>query len=177
LNTWLEREGYLKLGPDRKKGFECIQPGSRVFAQVPGRLHLLRQGQWQGGSVGAEECEPLRTEIIEKLRSWTDPANGSPVCRRVMRKEEAFGGPYLDTAPDVVIDPQDGYDLKAAFDGGDLFTHGPISGMHTQWDAMLCVAGRKLAQRRPVVYDVAATALDLLGVATPEDWDGRSLLE
>jgi len=176
LNWWLEQEGYLNVGADRKRGFEAIAPASRAMAQVPGRIHILSQGRWQGGCVADQQYQPLRDELIAKLRDWTDLESGTPICKHVMKKEEAFHGPYLATAPDIVIDPADGYDLKASLDAPALFTHGPISGMHTYSDAFVLVSGRSLAARRPAVYDVGATALHLLGLGVPEDWDGSSLI-
>ena len=176
VNAWLEAEGYLKIGPDRKKGFEAIAPGSRAFAQVPGRIHLLRTDRWQNGSVAEAEYEPLRDELIAKLKDWCDPQTGTPICRKVMRKEEAFHGPYLATAPDIIIDPEDGYDLKAGVEGGKFFTHGPISGMHTYRDAFAYVSDHKLREARPVLYNMGSTILDLLGIEVPADWDGRSIL-
>ncbi len=54
-----------------------------------------------------------------------------------MKKEEVFSGGCLDRAPDIVIDPCEGYDLKAKLGAGHLFEKGPRTGMHTYDDAML----------------------------------------
>ena len=54
-----------------------------------------------------------------------------------MRREEAFQGPYAHMGPDIIIDPNDGYDLKAKLGDGELFERGVLNGMHTYHDAML----------------------------------------
>jgi uncharacterized sulfatase len=61
----------------------------------------------------------------------------------VLRKEDVFSGPYTDSAPDIVCDPCNGFDLKAKLGEGDIFEKGPRTGMHTYDDAML-LAGRGL---------------------------------
>jgi len=93
-----------------------------------------------------------------------------------MKKEEALRGDYLAAAPDIIIDPHDGYDLKAGLKKNAIFETGPISGMHTYYDAMFYLQGADSLTKRPVVYDVPATILNLLGLEIPADFDGVNLL-
>ncbi len=143
LNRWLKNQGYLDYDNDPTKGFKAIQPGSRALSLVPGRIHILREDRWDSGAVSDKEYEPLRREIMDKLRAVRHPETGDVVCKQVMRKEEVFDGPFADDAPDIVIDPCNGYDLKAKLGAGHLFEKGPRSGMHTYDDAML-LTGRNL---------------------------------
>jgi predicted AlkP superfamily phosphohydrolase/phosphomutase len=141
LNRWLKQQGYLDYENDPARGFKAIKPGSRAFSLVPGRVHILREGKWDAGIVTEKEYDPLRREIMGKLRAMTDPATGDVVCRQVMKREEVFHGPHLERAPDIVVDPCDGYDLKSKLGSGHLFEKGPRTGMHTYDDAMLLVGG------------------------------------
>ena len=143
LNRWLKHEGYLDYENKPELAYKAIKPGSRAVSLVPGRIHLLTEGAWDDGAVSDKEYEPLRQEITPKLRAIKHPETGDVVCKQVMKKEEVFEGPYVDRAPDIVIDPCNGYDLKAKLGSGHLFEKGPRSGMHTYDDAMLLV-GRDL---------------------------------
>jgi predicted AlkP superfamily phosphohydrolase/phosphomutase len=143
LNRWLKNNGYLDYENDPAKGYKAVKEGSRAVSLVPGRIHILRQGRWDKGSVTDKEYEPLRRELMDRLRAVTHPDSGEVVCKQVMRKEEVFEGPQADSAPDIIIDPCDGYDLKAKLGVGHLFEKGPRSGMHTYEDAML-LTGREL---------------------------------
>jgi len=143
LNRWLKREGYLDFENAPEKGYKAVRQGSRALSLVPGRIYILREGQWEQGVVTEKEYEPLRKELMDKLRAITHPATGEVVCRQVMRKEEVFKGAQADRAPDIVIDPCDGFDLKAKIGAGHLFEKGPRTGMHTYDDAML-LTGRGL---------------------------------
>ena len=78
--------------------------------------------------------------------------------------------------PDIIIDPHDGYDLKAGLKKSQIFESGPLSGMHTFYDAMLYLQNRKTIPKRPAIYDVPATILSLLDIPLPDDFDGMNLL-
>jgi len=175
LNRWLQDRGYLAFSrpPAHDLDFESISPESKAFALVPGKIYLMREGRWKGGQVTDLEYEPLREEIINKLTEFHNA--GDPVCKKVLKKEDAVFGPYLDNAPDIIIDPHDGYDLKAGLKKSLIFETGPLSGMHTYYDAMLYLQGIQAINKRPVVYDVPATILNLLDIPIPEDFDGVSL--
>ena len=145
LNRWLKREGYLDYENAPEKGYKAIRDGSRAVALVPGRVYILREDKWEHGEVTEKEYEPLRKELMDKLRAVRHPATNEVVCKQVMRKEEVFEGPCTDEAPDIVIDPCNGYDLKAKLGSGHLFEKGPRTGMHTYDDAMV-LAGRELGR-------------------------------
>jgi predicted AlkP superfamily phosphohydrolase/phosphomutase len=137
LNRWLKNEGYLDYENAPEKGYKAIKEGSRAVALVPGRIYILRESRWDRGVVTDKEYEPLRKELMDKLRAIRHPDTGDVVCKQVMRREECFEGPFADRGPDIVIDPSDGYDLKAKLGAGHLFEKGPRNGMHTYEDAML----------------------------------------
>ena len=143
LNRWLRAEGYLDY--DQAPGdrmFRAVKPGSRAVSLVPGRIHLLTKWGWEIGSVTDMGYESLRAEIVGKLKDLKHPDTGEAVCGRVLTRQEAFSGTHVERAPDIVIDPADGYDLKAKLGDGELFERGIICGMHTYDDAMLLTGPR-----------------------------------
>jgi uncharacterized sulfatase len=62
-----------------------------------------------------------------------------------MHKGEVFQGRHAENAPDIIVDPCDGFDMKAKLGPGPLFEQGPRNGMHTYENAMLLV-GENLRQ-------------------------------
>ena len=162
LNRWLREEGYLDCQNRPEEMFRAVRPGSVALALVPGRVHILTESRWKGGGVPDAQYESVRAELMAKLRAITHPDTGERVCRQVMAKEDVFSGPHVENAPDIVIDPCDGYDLKAKLGDGELFTRGVINGMHTCRDAIL-LASEGLAD--------VAEAEDITGVgARTCDW-------
>ena len=173
LNRWLVQRGYQRCHGPAEDGFAALC--GDALALVPGRVHLLRSGMYVGGEVSAGQADEVRRRLATDLAGLRDPATGDPVCRRVLRREELFEGPFTDRAPDLVVEPHDGYDLKASLGEGPLFTTGPITGMHTRDDALLLFRGRNLPNVRPSLFDLAPSLLRLLGVEHHLQKAGRML--
>jgi len=176
INRWLMREGYLRVQGDPKDMFAAISDDTVAFGLVPGRIHIFRSDAYDRGGVPPQERDKISGELADKLRSWTDPETGQLICKRVLKREEAFSGPYIRHAPDVIVDPHDGYDFKAALTQGEIFTHSPITGMHTYHDASLYLRGRRLTAERRSITDLTRSVLDILGVPVPPDMDSRGVL-
>lgn len=176
LNRWLEEQGFLRRNDALGEGFVSATAG-QAFALVPGRIHILSRDKWTKGTVAPEQVEPLREKIIARLKEWTDPETGKPICQTILRREEAFTGPFIDRAPDILVHPHDGYDLKAALAAPQMFTSSPISGMHTYHDATLFLRGHEIKGEKPWVGDTMPTLLSLCGVEVPAGLDARNLVE
>jgi predicted AlkP superfamily phosphohydrolase/phosphomutase len=111
---------------------------------------------------------------VKRLDALRHP-NGDAVCAKVYRSSDLFRGPRTSRAPDIAIDPADGYDFKAALSPGDVWGSSPISGMHTVHDAMFYLRGRSVPQRPLTILDASATVLSLLSLPVPPEFDGAPL--
>jgi len=177
LNRWLMKEGYLRLSGDpQKEMFAAVSDDSVAFALVPGRIHLLRREVFGRGGVDETHADATRDELIAKVQSLADPQTGAPVCRKTLTREAAFSGPYTGHGPDIVVDPNDGYDLKASLEEGDVFSNSPITGMHTYHDAHVYVRDAQITGDRRCIIDVCRTVLEALSVPVPEEMDSLGVL-
>ncbi len=176
LNSWLSSRGYLDYyrPPAHDLDFPALSPAAKAFALVPGRIHVLREGAWKIGTVPASDYESVRNSIILDLKAFKSPS-GDLICKRIFRKEDIFRGECLERAPDIVIDPHDGYDFKAGLTKREIFTSSPISGMHTYDDAMLYIRGVSGYTKRPVIWDIMPTMLRSLDLPIPDGLAGESL--
>lgn len=141
LNTFLAEKGYLKIEDNPKRGYNCIQPGTRAFALDPSRIYLNKEGKYPRGSVAKSEEEQLIQELTELFYSleW----RGKKVVKRVFRKEEIYCGPYVNRAPDLVLLPENGFNLKAGLFRKEVFEdEDELSGKHNP-EAFLYVKGSK----------------------------------
>jgi predicted AlkP superfamily phosphohydrolase/phosphomutase len=64
--------------------------------------------------VQPDEYERVRDEVAQALLEFTDPATGRHPIGRVLRKEEVLSGPYLDRAPDLLLEAAPLYSLTHA---------------------------------------------------------------
>lgn len=187
VNEWLVREGYMALRE---------RPGGVVpFARAPidwartrawgegghySRLCLNVRGREPLGIVDPATVEDLCDELIEKLEALTDP-DGRPIGTRVYRPRDLWKS-QNGIPPDLVVyfgnlawrsNGSLGIDQIYSFENDT----GPDDANHTP-DGVFIMAGPGVqAGRREnlLIYDVAATVLDLFDLPVPADLRGRAL--
>jgi len=140
LNRWLVQEGLLVMAgePNPMNPFGSVSSTSKALSLVPGRIHILTPSYWSDGGVSESDREAVHKDIVSRLQGLK-ATNGQAVCKQIFAKEDIYTGPNMDRAPDIIVDPVEGYDLKAALSPGDIFATDVISGMHTYDDAFLCI--------------------------------------
>ena len=178
-NEWLEREGWLSYDDSDDHGaLSDIDDDTRAYSLVPGRFYLNVDGREPNGVVAESEYEAVRSELQAELEAWEGP-NGKPVAKRVVERETVFRGDHDEIAPDLVVIPNDGFDLKSGFRPHDAVfdTEGPRTGMHTFEDAALFVDHPDANVEDADLLDVTPTLLRLLDVDYGRtEQDGASLI-
>ena len=177
LNEWLQQEGWLEYDDDDHSELGDIAEETTAYSLIPGRFYINLEGREPRGSVPREEYEATRNELKAALERLEGP-DGNKVADRVVTKEDAFRGDHDDIAPDLVVIPNHGFDLKAGFKGGsDVFGTGPRNGMHSFDNATLFVDDDDARIEDADLFDIAPTILDLMDVDYDRaEFDGHSLV-
>ncbi|SDM10881.1 Predicted phosphohydrolase or phosphomutase, AlkP superfamily [Halogranum gelatinilyticum] len=177
FNTWLQQEGWLSYESDDHAELGDIADETEAYSLIPGRFYLNLEGREPRGSVPKSEYETKRAELKEALKNLEGP-DGTKVAARVVEKEEAFRGDHDDIAPDLVVIPNHGFDLKAGFKGyDDVFGTGPRNGMHSFDNASLYIDDPEASIEDADLFDIAPTILDLMDVDYQRsEFDGGCLL-
>ena len=178
FNEWLRREGWLEYeDADDHDELADIADDTRAYSLIPGRFYLNLEGREPRGSVPQDDYDDVRAELKAELEALEGP-DGTPVADRVETKESAFRGEHDDIAPDLVVVPNHGFDLKAGFkESEEVFGPGPRNGMHSFGNATLLVDDPDVRVEDADLYDVAPTILDLMELDYDRtEFDGRSLL-
>jgi predicted AlkP superfamily phosphohydrolase/phosphomutase len=135
ISQYLKRWGFLHMEEERPKNLKSISSKSRVFALDPSRIYIHLQDKYARGKVKKDQYQPLRDEI--KARFLDLEIDSKKVIKAVYFKEEIYNGPYLDKAPDIVLQSQYGFDLKSGVTKSALYGKTHFSGMHSQDNALL----------------------------------------
>jgi predicted AlkP superfamily phosphohydrolase/phosphomutase len=145
-------------------------------------LFINLRGREPSGVVepGAE-YEVLRQELRQMLLTIADSDDGQPVVDRVWFREELYCGPWLERAPDLVVQLRKGYVLSPEFHVPDVVSPSlHISGTH-RLEGICLLAGPQIQAgvrlHDASIVDLAPTALHLLGVPVPVQMEGRVLEE
>jgi predicted AlkP superfamily phosphohydrolase/phosphomutase len=173
INNWLRNEGFLNFKTNPSKSLSDIGNGARAYCLDPGRIYLNLKGREPNGCVepGAD-YEQLRNTLISKLTEMKDPETQTNVIDKVHKREDIYRGKFFDKAPDLVIEPKPGYDLKGAFNKDTTFAKGNFSGMHTYDDAFVYINNKNIIKNPLEIVDVTTTILNSLDIPVPVDIDG-----
>lgn len=162
---WSKTKAYMgRIGED---GIYCNLKGREKYGIVqPGR-----------------EYEEIREHIISGLRELTDPLTGQRVFKNVHRREDLYEGPFVDYAPDIVLETADfRYQAGDKLFCKDLFEDvkkHEITGKHHP-DGILIVYGKGIRKGAKLqeahICDLAPTILYMMGGKVPTDMDGRILM-
>ncbi|MBI5195611.1 MAG: alkaline phosphatase family protein [Nitrospirae bacterium] len=172
LNSWLREKGYLKFKKEAPGSFEEISEDSRVFVLDPSRFYIHLKGKYSRGCVDAGEYEDLRQKLKEELLPLE--IDGEKVIKTVFIKEELYSGNYYNDAPDLVVLPMHGYDLKGAVNKTEIAGRSQLTGGHTRDDAVFFI-NREVRERDINIADVGPTIISLMGIKG-ENFDGRCLV-
>ncbi|WP_157726973.1 alkaline phosphatase family protein [Thermococcus thioreducens] len=134
------------------------------------------------GAFAAVYLKRKDKRIISKLKqelySLKDPYTNEKVIAKVYEKSEIYFGKCLDSAPDLIILPKEGYTLK---NYGDLIDVAYFqNGDHRLYGIFFAYGSgikRRYKIKNAKIYDIAPTILHIFGLPIPNDMDGRVLIE
>jgi predicted AlkP superfamily phosphohydrolase/phosphomutase len=173
LSRYLIEQGLLTYRSSPPKGLADIDPGSRAYTLLPGRIYINLRGREPNGGVEPGEYERVREEVAENLLQFRLPESGEPVIREVFKREDIYSGEHLEAAADLFAIPHDGYDLKADARKDTLVEHSALVGMHTYDDASVLIRGSGAIRPDVEIIDLLPTVFSLMDVPLPAEVDGR----
>jgi len=179
VNHWLAQQGWLAFDVNEPKSLEDMSAQSAAYSLDPGRIYINLRGREPKGCVSpGSQYESLREEIASAALELADPDSGERVFQAAYRREELYHGPCFNAAPDLLLQPVDGFDPKGAIHKPVLTHKGSVLvGMHTFDDAFLYIRGRTIREGTWSIIDAAPTLLQLMNVPVPTHVDGQSVLK
>ena len=190
LNTWLRRNGYLRLRNEfRTEDLEMAFAGTswartKAYGLGLNGLYLNLKGREAEGIVEPGEAEALLREIASRLESFTDPATGEKVIHKAHLGQDIYSGPADPNRPDLVIGFNRGYRISWRSPLGrvpkDILEDNTQkwSGDHMGAAELLpgiVLANRPIKAESPALIDLTASVLDVFGIEPPKDMIGRTV--
>ena len=134
------------------------------------------KGREPNGIVEPGDYDRLRDEVAEALGKFRDPGTGAAPIRKIYFKEEVLSGPFLETAPDLLLVPAEGYSLthaRSMVEDADW-----LSGDH-RLEGVIVATGPEVTpgplQETVRLIDLGPTSLAALKVPSAIERDGRVL--
>ncbi len=123
----------------------------------------------------------IRSRVRAALEELTDPETGAQLVVNCLDREHVYHGPWLDRAPDLLLELAPGYKVLNDLHRGATVlpvgegTYGG-TGRHQREGILVTDGLGPLAAFPPHLRDILPTMLDSLCVPIPESVEGRSLL-
>jgi len=192
LNTWLFDRGLLALKGNRRPGDDGADmlrsvdwSRTKAYALGLGGIYLNLRGREAEGIVDPAESETVKAELAGRLAGLKDTQCGTTAVRRVVRREDAYCGPYTREAPDLLVYFASGY--RASWDTATgSVPEGQFEDNTRRWagdhiiDPELTPGvlfmNRPFPMQQPRLLDMAPTILRALGVAKTDAMEGKELL-
>jgi predicted AlkP superfamily phosphohydrolase/phosphomutase len=198
-NAWLPSrlESNVRFGAIVMQNTVAFSDELNYF---PG-IYLNMAGREPSGIVQPEQRREAILRVRAALLGTRDPWSGKPVFRDLIPREELFEGPYLDRAPDLLLDLHldEGYSYNLMPSGEAAWT---TRGVGTPWRKLaeheklgkkgrslpgshrshgfMVLAGPKVRAAGRLdahIADLTATLLCRLGLSVPPVFRGRVLWE
>lgn len=189
INSWLRDNGYLHLknGAGESGSFFTGVDWNRTRAYGLGLsgLYLNVKNREALGVVNpGAEAEQLKHEIIERLGALREDT-GEPAIRNVYATSSLYRGPYLESAPDLIVGYEEGYRVSWESAVGK-FSASVLEDNAKAWSGDHCVdpvlvpgvifSNLSIDTADPGIEDLAPTALRLFGLTPPAWMEGKPLL-
>lgn len=195
LNTWLHHHGYLvwaegapaddsiegRVGLEALGKLSFMLDWSRTTAHTitssSNGIRIRVRREPGDGGIAPEDYPGFRSRLADELRSWVDPATGTPVVTRVWTREEAFGGPHMGEAPDLTLRVRD-HGLVSLLKSDTFVRPRPtVMGMHRP-EGIFLAAGPHVREGARLdahlsLLDIAPLLLHALGVPVPANLEGH----
>ncbi len=155
INFILRENGFLNLKPDSKRNYADIDSSTKAFSLEPARIYINLENKYPRGSVTKNKYDSLIEEIISIFNDLK--LNGKKIIKKIFRKKEIYKGPYTNQAPDLVLIPNKGFNLKAGLKADEPYEKSIFTGKHTQHDAFLLINKyfeKDILPDKPTVSDV-----------------------
>jgi predicted AlkP superfamily phosphohydrolase/phosphomutase len=193
VNSWLEQRGYLAwagsgrpdvsddatlgVGQLARHVYQMDWTKTRAYAPMPSGngIHIVRASDEHPYGVAEDEYEAFRDRLMAELGAVKDPVSGEQVVRKTWKREEVFAGPYMDLAPDLTLELQDGGLVSILASEQIVAPRPQPTGTHAP-EGIFIARGPRIQQGVVVpelsILDVAPLLLYSLGLPIPSDLEG-----
>jgi predicted AlkP superfamily phosphohydrolase/phosphomutase len=198
VNTWLEQHGYLAwaegqaprvsesavlgIGQLARHTYQLDWERTRAYASTPSSngIHIVSAEQEGERGVPPEDYGRLRSQLVDELLAYTDPATGRRIVSQAWTRDEVFDGPFLERAPDITLELYDGGLFSILAAESPFQPRQDPTGTHRPEGVFLAKgpALRKGVQLTQLsILDVAPLLLHSMGLPVLKSMEGRVPIE
>ena len=177
--AWREQDGSASRERRQRSWFADLDWAKTLaYCRTPSSNGItIRVARSPGDSgIRPHEYHAFRERLIADLRELRDPDSGEQVIVALQKREDAFPGAAMESAPDISLVLRDFGFVSIANARPTLAKRQTVAGTHHP-DGIFIASGHGIAQSRRIercnITDVCATLLYSLGLPIPADLEGE----
>jgi predicted AlkP superfamily phosphohydrolase/phosphomutase len=154
---------------------------SSFFGTETQSIMINLKGREPEGVVERQDYDKIRRIVIENLWKIKDPETNDVIFDEIFTREELYHGPFLKSAPDIVMLFKGEYKASNSLQAEKLIKKlEKVQGSH-RVNGIFLAQGPDFLKDKQIknidIVDIAPTILNLLKIEVPEDMDGRIISE
>jgi predicted AlkP superfamily phosphohydrolase/phosphomutase len=154
---------------------------TKAYMPVPGSygLNVNLKGRQVSGTVNPEDAPRVRKDIAAVFSEVRLPGSRKPAFSRILTRDEAFPGPNMERAPDLLLVPAD-ESLMVTPSHGEEWTWSAQTGLHRHEGMWMHRSPRVKSGplgHRVRLIDVLPTLFEDLGYECGDAFPGQAMTE
>ena len=154
-----------------------LKRGRKLEALDMSRTKAVASSQGPVYLNPAFDTDSVREALLADLREVRD--DHGPVFDEVYRGEDVYSGPYVEEAPEIVVDQRPGVHVNDGIGGGEITTAPDRWAAENTRSGIFLASGPDFASYGEIdpisIVDIAPTLLAAAGCAVPSDMTGEVL--
>ncbi len=192
INVLLEKLGYLTWREDESHkvkrcrhewsfaSVDWTKTSAYVGTPASNGVCIRAMGEPGENRMSTEEYLAIRDRLIKELLEFRDPSTGEQIITKIRVREEAFPGPAMEKAPDLLLTLSDHSFVSIVNEEPIVFKPPTINGTHRP-DGVFIANGPMIRSGKVLeqssILDVAPALLYSLGLPIPSAFEGRLTTE
>ena len=181
--AWKEQEPHKLKEMSHEVSFVNLDwTKTSAYAGTPASNGVCIRAAGEPGQNKMTQTEYLafREKLMQQLLDFRDPSTGEQIITQVQTREEAFPGPAMEKAPDLLLTLSDHSFVSVVNEEPIVLQRPFINGTHRPEGVF--IAGGPMIRSGEVwdqysILDVAPTLLYSLGLPIPNEFEGRMAKE
>jgi len=188
LNMLLEKLGYLTWKKEQDEdvlrfshewsfaSVDWTKTCAYVGTPASNGVYIRAPGGPGENRLSTGEKLAIRERLMRELLEFRDPATGEQIITEICTREEAFPGPTMEKAPDLLLTLSDHSFVSIVKEEPIVFRRPSIGGTHRP-EGVLIASGPMFRRGEVLngcsILDVPPTLLYSFGLGIPEQFEGQ----
>lgn len=162
INQILKKNSFFNTETENVDSLEAITDDTMAFALDPSRIFINLKGKFERGFVDKKDYHKVRTDLKGLFKNYE--IGGRRVVKKVYYKEEIYSDKLSDSAPDLILVPNSGFDLKAGLKKNIEYGFTHFTGMHSNDNAFFFSSSPEHVPDNVKIFDVKSILYKMLKV-------------